>query len=275
MTRELRSIEVDGLSPILDEAGGFEGYGVTWNVRDSYVTDFEPGCVTNVEQFVRDGYITLSHDRTKLPIGYVEEAYSDDIGFFIRVRFHSTEEAQAARAVMIERSKAGKRIGLSIQFYGIDGVQLKDRFSFTAIEMVEVSFVNEPSNPTSTVTSVRSAEPPAGHTAEDDYDEALAAINRFLERAEGIRASRSADGRDIGATQRGRLETILPLLQRSVSETTDLLEPAPEPDASTSEPDAVSDTTDTVSTHDLIDTTFEVALARQRQIQTELLLAGF
>ncbi|MDR3639077.1 MAG: HK97 family phage prohead protease [Isosphaeraceae bacterium] len=80
----------------------------------------------------------------------------------------------------------------------------------------EVSTTWLPMNDSAEITSVKSADAPARLTFADHSQRTLAAVEEFCARAEGIRALRTADGRELGTKARGdilqlkaRLETLL------------------------------------------------------------------
>lgn len=105
----------EGQFKALDDAGDGE---VTFHAavfgsvdRDGDV--IAPGAFVNLEEFVRDGFVSYNHDWSALPIAYPLEASQDASGLLVRARFHSTPEAQACRTVARERLAAGKAVKCS------------------------------------------------------------------------------------------------------------------------------------------------------------------
>src|SRR5690242_11429373 len=71
------------------------------------------GCLPG---FLKDGFISLGHDWSGLPIGLPVSAKEIGNQLVCEYSYHDTEDAQAARQVALERQAAGKSVGLSIGF---------------------------------------------------------------------------------------------------------------------------------------------------------------
>lgn len=146
----------------LDEEGTFVLFAAVFDNVDRQGDVIEKGAFTNLDEFVRDGWIALNHDQKSLPVAYPLTAVQDDHGLKITGRFHSTPAAQACRTVVKERMAAEKGVKCSIGYrtvdesYGRIGERSVRRLEKLAI--YEASFVNLPANPEAEVTDVKSLE---------------------------------------------------------------------------------------------------------------------
>lgn len=131
----------------IDKRGEFEAYASIFNVRDLQDDIVTPGAFVNLKSWLETGAVLWDHD-TARPVAVPLEARDDGIGLWVRGRFHSTADAQAARTVVVERQAAGKPYGLSIGYLplfsrpGGDGTRLLVR-----VYLLEVSLVSIPANP--------------------------------------------------------------------------------------------------------------------------------
>lgn len=116
METRLLDLEIKRIS----DEGILEGYASVKNEIDAYGDVIVDGAYSNLPEFVRDGFVAVGHDHSSVPIGFVLEAKEDDHGLFVRMRFHSTKEAQAQRTVAQERMAAGKSVGLSIGYVALE-----------------------------------------------------------------------------------------------------------------------------------------------------------
>lgn len=66
--------------------------------------------------FLKDGVVTLGHDWGGTPIGYPETAEEKGRNLETEWEYHSTDKAQEARTVAVERLAKGKSVGLSVGF---------------------------------------------------------------------------------------------------------------------------------------------------------------
>lgn len=85
---------------------------------DAYGDVILPGAFGDdcLAQFVAEGFLAIGHDWDDLPIGYPESAGMEGRRLVAVAKFHSTDEAQQARTVCLERLAAGKTISTSIGF---------------------------------------------------------------------------------------------------------------------------------------------------------------
>jgi uncharacterized protein len=144
----------------LDEAGGFSAYFAAFGNVDRQGDVIESGAFTNLDEFLKDGWIALSHDARALAIAYPVKAVQDDTGLLVDGVFHSTPEAQACRTVVKERLQAGKSVMGSIG-YKIDDSTLETQDGktvqrITQLQVFECSFVNLPANPLAETQEVKS-----------------------------------------------------------------------------------------------------------------------
>ncbi len=104
--------EDDGSS----EFGTFGGYASVFNKVDSYGDTIFPGAYKDtIPHFLKEGFIAWSHF-WDTPIATLKSAEEDHHGLYINAEFHSTDDAQRARKVAVERLDRGKTMGLSIGF---------------------------------------------------------------------------------------------------------------------------------------------------------------
>src|SRR5882724_6605884 len=71
------------------------------------------GCLPD---FLTNGFIALSHDWAALPIAMPTMIREDGNMLYSEAEYHSTEEAQAARTVAMERMDKGLTVPVSIGF---------------------------------------------------------------------------------------------------------------------------------------------------------------
>lgn len=148
------------------EHGGFEGYGAVFNNRDLGGDVMLPGSVRNVDELVRSGFIGLNHDWDRLPIAIITDAKQDDHGLWLQTAYHSTDEAQAARRVALERLNAGKSVGLSIGYTVLpNGSAQREQGTreLRAVQVHEVSQVNAPMNPQALMEGAKAFDDKTAH----------------------------------------------------------------------------------------------------------------
>ena len=131
MTLELKA-QVDG-------SGYLEGYAaITGNV-DLGGDVIQKGAFVNIQDFITKGFAAFGHDWYDEPIGFIESAVEDDTGLKVRMMFHSTQDAQDARTVCVERLNAGKFVGLSIGYRVIEaGWEIRDGQDVRVLKAIEV-----------------------------------------------------------------------------------------------------------------------------------------
>lgn len=163
-----------------DDSGGFTAYVARFGNVDRTKEVIQPGAFKNLDGFSVDGWVGLNHDMARLPIALIDTAKQDATGLLISARWHSTPEAQACRAVVNERMRAGKSVKCSIGYKVLDS--FKDSVNgqpitrLTALEIFEASIVNLPANPAADVVSAKSTE---GHM--DDKILTVNALKAWLE----------------------------------------------------------------------------------------------
>ena len=67
-----------------------------------------------LDAFVANGFVSLGHDWAENPIGYVTKCEDAGTSLVAEWVYHSTDDAQEARTVAMERQAAGKSVGLSV-----------------------------------------------------------------------------------------------------------------------------------------------------------------
>ncbi len=102
------------------DADTLEGYASVKNEVDAVGDLIRDGAYGNLNDFVRQGFVTVGHDHSANPIGFIEQAREDSHGLFVSMKFHSTPAAQEAKAVAFERLRAGRVVGLSIGYLPVD-----------------------------------------------------------------------------------------------------------------------------------------------------------
>lgn len=169
--------------------GGFEGHAsISGNLDDGGDIILDGSFKSVIDAFLRSGFTAHSHewDIKDGVIGYPMEAYEDENGLFVSMKFHSTDDAQTVRTKMRERIEDGKEVGLSIGYrpskptyiYPKDfekelpkylkpefleaGLAKAKQFKFirvipTMSELKEFSVVTSPMNQESQVVNVKSS----------------------------------------------------------------------------------------------------------------------
>jgi HK97 family phage prohead protease len=138
--------------------GGFAGYASVFNEVDAYGDTIVRGAyATTLHKWLSDGFIAWGHD-DRLVVAYPTKALEDDRGLWIEASFHSPPDAQAARQVVLERTTAGKRSGLSIGYFPKRTEQSADGARrLLEVDLVEVSLVMAPADDHARVASVKMA----------------------------------------------------------------------------------------------------------------------
>jgi len=142
----------------ISDAGELSGYGNVTGNLDRAGEIVMPGAYKNLDEFVRSGFGAVGHD-WKQPVAMIAEAREDANGLYVRMPFHTTQEAQDCRKIVQERLAAGKTVGLSIGYR-----VLEDEWKTTegrqvrylkSLEVYEVSVVTVPANPAALVLSAK------------------------------------------------------------------------------------------------------------------------
>jgi phage head maturation protease len=100
-------IQENSLRATISTVGNLDSYG------DVILPGAFDGCL---EQFVAEGFLAVGHDWDDLPVGWIESAAMEGRRLVAVAKFHTTDEAQQARTVCIERLAAGKTVSTSIGF---------------------------------------------------------------------------------------------------------------------------------------------------------------
>lgn len=151
----------------VSEEGELTGYASISRNTDRGNEVIEPGAYKNLDAFIQDGFGAMSHDWSTY-IATVEDAREDDKGLYVRLKFHTTTEAQSVRRIVSERLERGKSVGMSIGYRVIDDYyDAKGVRHLTAIELFEASIAPVPMNPIALVASVKS-ETPSEEPASDE-----------------------------------------------------------------------------------------------------------
>lgn len=224
-----KAIEVDALEWKVASSdrypnGYIEGYVSVKGSIDSYGDTVLDGAYIELEEFKRDGFVTVGHELSDLPVGYIESAREDGKGLFVLAPFHSSDDAQKVRKVCEERKAAGKSIGLSIDYYAMEWEYDKKSEYETRIRILKkikvigFAIVNVPAERLAEATAVKSG---SGRPNEEQYKSLLAELEDWTSREEWI-----AENRKQGLTT-VHLDRLTSIKQRIDS----LLEIKAEPDA--------------------------------------------
>lgn len=190
MERKARHLELWELKAVDggDEGHGYiEGYGAVKNNIDSYGDVIADGAFKDLEEFTVSGFMGDSHQWDK-NIGYIVEAREDEKGLWVKMAFHSTDDAQRIRTKTRERLAAGKKVGLSIGYFVTDRKE-EERDGqtirvLTGVEVFEVSIVTMPANQMALVASAKSVS--ADSTAKgfgEEFDTLAQGVSDYLDRA--------------------------------------------------------------------------------------------
>lgn len=197
-----------------------------------------------LRQSTQDGWMDLTHE-WELPIGMVHEAKIVGDQLVMECEFHSTDDAQKARTVVMERLQAGKSVSVSIGFmpdyqslewFGTGAELLKwaeeEGYDLTLLdqkgirkqgvcrairkvsELFEVSICPVGMNPRAKAIEAK------GETAQEQFDEALDAFVLAIEREADITALRARVGKAQCERLSKAVDALLPLFATS--------DPAPE-----------------------------------------------
>lgn len=201
-------------------SGGIEGYASTFANWDSMYERPVPGAFKrHLADFLRDGFITVGHDWSSLPVATPIEAREDGVGLWIAAAFHTTAMAQAARTVVKERLERGKSVKLSIGFQILADEYTEEGRLLREIKLFEFSLVNVPANSQADVVGAKSdSQPLINH-----YSAVHAAVEGFASRARAIQTLRAKEGRVLSSDNRARIEQLLTALDSVRSELHDLL----------------------------------------------------
>lgn len=208
-------------------SGGFEGFASVFNVRDDGGDVVLPGAFADtLPSFIRDGFIADGHNWDSVSdgaIGYVDDAYEDGKGLYLKVAYHSTPRAQAARAIAQERMARNKSVGLSIGYAinpgGSDFAEDGSRH-IKSVKLFEVSQVNVPMLRPAGLTGVKGY----GLSFEEHSEQLRVALVEWLERIRSGSDVRLKEGRPISEARRIRISGVKDSLATAIEEIQALLE---------------------------------------------------
>ncbi len=148
----------------LDGSGQLSMYVAYFNNVDRGGDCIEPGAFKNVEDFARSGWMGINHCMDSPPIGFPISVVQDSKGLLCKFQFHSTQAAQEARSIILDRMNASKSVAGSIGYKvrpGGSRIEYKDGKSvrmLTDVDIFEASWVNLPMNPRAEALSAKSLE---------------------------------------------------------------------------------------------------------------------
>ncbi len=170
ITTDLDTKDFDCEVKSLDDAGRFKIYFSVFGNVDRAKEIVEPGAYSNLDEFVKSGWIGLNHKMDLLPIAYPISAVQDGKGLLVEGQFHSHKDAQDCRSVILERMKAGKSVpgsvGYRVTSDSPDYVGGERIRRLKGMDLYECSFVNLPANPRAELMSAKSLEE-RGHDVEE------------------------------------------------------------------------------------------------------------
>lgn len=186
------------------DGGMASAYVSVFNNIDRQGEIVAPGAFTNLDEFVKSGWVAVNHEWDDLPVASVATATQDDYGLKLVWDWHSTDDAQACRTVVRERMERGKAVKCSIGYRVVkdrmDEIDGKPVRVLEQVELYEASIVNRPANPKAEVTAVK-----AWH---QDYDDAMRALK---------------EGRVLSSRNRQRLAAMCERMKETVAEVEQLL----------------------------------------------------
>lgn len=101
----------------MDDRGVLKGASSVMGVLHRNADVIFPGFFRPaLAQFLKDGFVPLSHEWDGLPIGYPIVAEERGNQLYTEAEYHSHQAAQDARTVARERLSAGKSVGLSVGY---------------------------------------------------------------------------------------------------------------------------------------------------------------
>lgn len=206
----------------LSQEGELTGYANVTGNLDRGGDMVLPGAYKNLQEFVRDGFGAMGHD-WKEPVATIEEAFEDENGLFVRMKFHSTEDAQKCRMIVRERLDRGKSVGLSIGYrVREDGFRYENGVRYlSAIDVFEASVVALPMNASALVTAAKSG------LADGPYEVALAqvvdAVEELLARTKARVDMRAKEGRVLSRSNREMLTACLERMSDAANVLSELL----------------------------------------------------
>ena len=186
--------------------------------------------------FLKDGFVPVGHDWESLAVAMPVDAKESGTELVAEAEFHTTQAAQDARTVCVERLARGLSVGLSIGF----GLRSDDRFWFengaqlikhaedtkqdlnlfdvkaikahknycrgimNVSDLYEFSIVSVPMNPKAQATAAKSDF--EGVSLDDHSEMVLTTVREFIRRMQGLKTLRLSQGKPPLST--GRLEAV-------------------------------------------------------------------
>lgn len=144
----------------MSDNGTLVGYASTFGNRDLGGDVVDRGAyLATLARFRKSGMVTWQHDRARL-VAYPTAIDEDGYGLWLEAAFHSTAEAQAARAVTAERLAAGLQMGLSIGYVLPDGGYkfVAGVRYLTRVDLLEVAIVSIPMDELAEIRNVKGAK---------------------------------------------------------------------------------------------------------------------
>jgi HK97 family phage prohead protease len=139
----------------------FTAYFAIFSNVDRANEVIEPGAFTNLDEWLRTGWVGVNHGMQANPVAYPTSATQDRIGLLVSGKFHGTAEGQAIRQVLRERLDAGLDCACSVGYRTLESepsyVNGKNVKILKRLWLAECSFVNLPANPAAKVISVKAA----------------------------------------------------------------------------------------------------------------------
>lgn len=221
-------------------AGMASVYG---NMDRSWESDvIAPGAFASaIPGFLANGFVPDSHEWGSFAniAAYPTRMEDRPEGLYLEAAWHSTDAAQAVRAVAVERMANGLSVGLSVGFsmgscevygsgaqmvgaleaqgrltpaYDVDAIRAHEgscRLILDVSELYEVSVVPVPANPKAIATAVKSKT-----SLSNELDVALAAVESATERLATVVRLRTAEGRNVASATRAKAADLAEALQR-------------------------------------------------------------
>jgi HK97 family phage prohead protease len=192
MERKSLLLEVKSVGD--DGAGYLQGYGAVKGNIDSYKDVIVDGAFDNLQTLIDEGFMGEAHAWDKA-VGMVMEAKEDEHGLWVKMDYHSTQDAQDLRTKVAERIAKGKKVGLSIGYYAKDaeeGEYKGERVRFLKkIEVFEVSVVLMPANDQATVLNAKSHS----ERRADQLENLTAQAESYIQRLQEIKSTGASDER--------------------------------------------------------------------------------
>ena len=194
MVMERKSLLLEVKSVGDDGAGYLEGYGAVKHNIDSYKDVLMDGAFDDLQTLIDEGFMGEAHAWDKA-VGMVMEAKEDANGLWVKMDYHSTQDAQDLRTKVAERIAKGKKVGLSIGYYtkeSEEGEYKGERVRFLKkIQVFEVSVVLMPANDQATVLAAKGHSEPRAK----QFQDLTAQVQDYVQRLREIKEAGANDER--------------------------------------------------------------------------------